>query len=86
MCNRVTLGPREALVAECCSGGGYGDPAERDPELVCHRVAEGWLSRHRARDVYGVVVTDASRGELRVDAAATEELRSKRSAEPAVPE
>lgn len=22
--------------------GGYGDPLERDPELVRHRVREGW--------------------------------------------
>ena len=36
------------------SGGGYGDPRERDPELVRADVRNGLLSPQRARDVYGV--------------------------------
>ena len=36
------------------SGGGCGDPRERDPEPVRADVRNGLLSPQRARDVYGV--------------------------------
>ena len=35
----------EAIVSESSSGGGYGDPLERDPYLVAHRVREEWISK-----------------------------------------
>ena len=38
------------------SGGGCGDPRERDPELVRADVRNGLLSPEHARDVYGVEV------------------------------
>jgi N-methylhydantoinase B len=53
-------------------GGGYGDPLERDPEVVREDVVEGWVSVEAARDVYGVVL---SGGERSVDAEATSERR-----------
>lgn len=34
----------EAIVSESSTGGGYGDPLERDPKLVCHRVREVWIT------------------------------------------
>jgi N-methylhydantoinase B len=37
-------------------GGGYGDPATRDPALVAADVMAGLVSRERARDAYGVVL------------------------------
>jgi N-methylhydantoinase B len=39
-------------------GGGFGDPLERDPELVLADVAAGLVSPERARDVYGVVIAN----------------------------
>ena len=36
------------------SGGGCGDPRERDPELVRADVRNGLLTPQHARDVYGV--------------------------------
>ena len=36
--------------------GGYGDPFERDPELVRIDVIEGKISLERARKVYGVSI------------------------------
>jgi N-methylhydantoinase B len=36
--------------------GGYGDPFERDAELVLQDVIEGKISVERAHDVYGVVI------------------------------
>jgi N-methylhydantoinase B len=53
-------------------GGGWGDPYERDPELVRADVARSLVSAEGAKR-YGVVIAaDGS-----VDAAATEALRSK---------
>ena len=38
------------------SGGGWGDPRERDPKLVRADVRNGLLSPERAREVFGVEV------------------------------
>ena len=67
----VTLHPGENIVSHCCGGGGYGDPAERDPDLVAQDVKEGWVSPNRAREIYRVALT-ADGG---VDAEATAALR-----------
>ncbi len=53
-------------------GGGFGDPLKRDPEHVLADVAAGYVSPARARDGYGVVLTDA--GE--VDGDGTREQRA----------
>ncbi|MBS1886204.1 MAG: hydantoinase B/oxoprolinase family protein [Actinobacteria bacterium] len=68
----VTLGPGEAIVSYSSGGGGYGPPHEREIERVLRDIAEGYVSRGRAAEVYGVAV-DAD-GKL--DAAATAALRS----------
>jgi 5-oxoprolinase (ATP-hydrolysing) len=54
------------------SSGGYGDPLEREPELVLADVLDGFTTVELAARDYGVVI-DPARGV--VDAAATEELR-----------
>ena len=56
-------------------GGGWGDPRERDPELVRADVLEEFVSREAAREKYGVVL----RGDLTVDAEATRKQRSQRA-------
>jgi N-methylhydantoinase B len=56
-------------------GGGYGDPLERDAELVMRDVILGYVSEAKARDEYGVVVKP---GTAELDTAATEELRMSR--------
>src|SRR5438105_305820 len=53
-------------------GGGFGDPFERDPELVAADVAAGLVSPERARDVYGVAITAGT-----LDATATAVLRRR---------
>jgi len=74
--NEVTVKPGEAICGICSSGGGYGDPLDRDPEMVKHRAREGWITVDQAREVYGVVIDTGS--ELYgVDWKATEELREK---------
>jgi N-methylhydantoinase B len=56
---------------ELPGGGGFGDPRERDPELVAADVADGLISRDQAARDYGVALT----AEGRVDSAATARLR-----------
>jgi N-methylhydantoinase B len=64
-----------------CSGGGYGDPLERDVARVFHDVVEGWETCERARAVYGVIVIETDDGDLVVDSAATESLRAQLAGE-----
>jgi N-methylhydantoinase B len=66
----LELQPGDRLVSVSNGGGGYGDPRERDVELVLEDVLEGWVSVEAARDVYGVVVTGGA-----VDHEATRGLR-----------
>ena len=60
-------------------GGGWGDPLERDAELVRRDVIEDFVSREAADEVYGVVLRD----DLSLDAVATDcrrnTLRSRRA-------
>jgi N-methylhydantoinase B len=44
-------GDRLLLIAP--SGGGYGPPSERDPAAIGDDIADGVLSRERARELYG---------------------------------
>jgi N-methylhydantoinase B len=53
-------------------GGGWGDPFERDPELVLADVRAGTVSAEAARRDYGVAIDAAP---LAVDNAATDALR-----------
>ena len=73
----AALEPGDVFHHQMPAGGGYGDPLERDPEAVADDVLEGKVSRGAAREQYGVVVGEDGR----VDAAATEELRSSPSRE-----
>jgi N-methylhydantoinase B len=57
------------------SGGGYGDPLERDPALVREDVLDDFTTVELARDAYGVVFVDER--DLEVDAAATEQRREE---------
>ena len=68
----LLLEPGETVVSISCGGGGYGKPMARDPEQVRRDVAEGWISRERARDVYRVELDQAGS----VDLLATQALRA----------
>jgi N-methylhydantoinase B len=59
------------------SGGGYGNPLERDPQSVCRDVRLGKVSVEKAREAYAVeIVGDALTPS--VDAEATAALRARR--------
>ena len=60
----MSTGQVELVVSQ--GGGGYGDPLEREPDLVVADVAEGLVSPDAARLVYGVVM-EAAPGYPRLD-------------------
>jgi N-methylhydantoinase B len=60
-------------------GGGWGDPLEREPELVLHDVVEGRVSLEAAREAYGVVLS-GSRDDCTLDESATMRLRTEMKA------
>lgn len=75
---QVALQKGQALRGRDSSGGGYGNPLDRALDRVLHDVLEGWESREKARDVYGVVFTGEIEDEtLAVDIAATEARRAE---------
>jgi N-methylhydantoinase B len=61
-------------------GGGWGDPLERDPDLVVRDVLWAKVSRESAGRDYGVVVSGPD-DEPGLDAAATHALRARLRAE-----
>ena len=44
-------------------GGGYGDPAERDPALVAHDVAMGYYTPQQAEQMFGAAGNTSERAE-----------------------
>ena len=64
------IGKNDVLYMRMSSGGGYGDPLDREPERVLIDIENGIVSQQEAREIYGVVVA----GEA-LDAVGTEELR-----------
>ena len=66
------LGPAR-MIAETPGGGGWGDPFNRDAELVLRDVRDGVVSPEAARRDYGVVITANGRS---VDTVATTAVRS----------
>ena len=57
------------------SSGGFGDPLERDPQLVLSDVLDGFTTLELAERDYGVVIDPAS---MTLDTAATAALRGRR--------
>ncbi len=54
-------------------GGGYGDPLERDPELVESDVINGYVSLEKAKEDYGVIIDPKT---MKLDLEATQRLRN----------
>lgn len=62
----------EWINISCGSGGGFGDPLDRDPEAVVRDVQFGRIDAEDARQIYGVVIEDS-----RVDGNATQNERDR---------
>ena len=60
-------------------GGGYGDPLEREPDMVLEDVLDEFVSLDSARDEYGVVINaiDPEILDYRIDWDATQKLREE---------
>jgi N-methylhydantoinase B len=68
----IVLHPGDQLWEYIAGGAGYGDPLERDPELVLADVLDGKITPEAARGAYGVALTPDGDG---IDDPATKEAR-----------
>jgi len=66
------LKPGDVVTMDAAGGGGYGNPLDRDIDLVENDVANGYVSIESAREDYGVVINPET---MKVDRDATEVLR-----------
>jgi N-methylhydantoinase B len=72
---QIVIRRDQTMVSYSNGGGGFGDPGERDPERIAHDVREGWISAHRAVEVYGAALD--RNGEVDVAATAANRRRSR---------
>jgi N-methylhydantoinase B len=70
----LTMKKGDVFRHEVAGGGGWGDPLDRDPNLVLRDVLNGFVSERSAREDYGVVLVEKP---LAVDEAATRCLREQ---------
>ena len=73
-CSEVPIPVGHCVTVMTGGGGGYGNPLERDPQLVVADVVNGFVGRELAKRDYGVAVDLSDRS---VDENATRELRKK---------
>ena len=71
-CAHLVLQPGETVLSYSTGGGGYGSPLLRAAASVAADVREGWVSRERAAEIYGVILADDGT----VDEAATSARRA----------
>ncbi len=74
-CDDIEVKKGDLLYFDTWGGGGWGDPYQRDPQLVLHDVRCGLVTEAGARG-YGVVIVDDA-----VDAKATAALRAELTAQ-----
>jgi N-methylhydantoinase B len=67
------LSPGDVVTIDAPGGGGYGEPFERDPEMVESDVAEGYVTVEAAKSEYGVVIDAAT---MKADVKATRAVRA----------
>ena len=53
---RHVMNKDDVVYMVTCTGGGYGNPLERDPELVARDVKNEYISVRQAEEDYGVIV------------------------------
>jgi len=75
----VELKKGDRIYYSSSGGGGFGNPLDRDLQLVLEDVMDEWLSVEAARKYYGVVIKVVDREALdyRIDQAATKKLRAQ---------
>jgi N-methylhydantoinase B len=68
----------DVISSRSAGGAGYGDPLERDPELVCQEVRNEILTPEKARQYYGVIIETGGSGMPVINREKTEECRKER--------
>ena len=53
---RVALADGDLVRSVTGTGGGFGDPREREPERVAADVLDGYVTPEEAREVYGAAL------------------------------
>lgn len=84
----LAIGPGDTFEMICASGGGFGDPLDRDLALIEHDIVDRRITPQVCRDIYGVEFS----GDGQIDVAATSakrtalrQARLKQAAPPAQP-
>ena len=80
MCDQYSVDPEAVVHIRTSGGGGWGDPLDRESDLVRYDVLCGIVSHEAARAQYGVVLTGEGH-DLAVDEAGTAELREQMRSE-----
>lgn len=70
----LRIGMGDVLIVRTPGGGGYGDPLERDPNLVLKDVVNGLVSLDSAKNDYGVLIKPNT---MEIDLEETQKLRKK---------
>jgi N-methylhydantoinase B len=68
----VSVAAGEIFLFGCASGGGLGDPLDREPARVARDLRQGYISEAQAKNVYGVIISGG-----KVDEQATEAQRAE---------
>ena len=56
------------MIIQASTGGGWGNPQERDPLAVLRDVRDGVVSRRSALDIYGVEISEDGKSVVSIDA------------------
>ena len=72
--SEVELRSDDVLYIRAASGGGYGDPLEREPQLVFEDVRNCLVSKATAEQIYGVIIEESTQ---LLNPTGTRELRLK---------
>ena len=67
--------PGDVVTIDAPGGGGYGNPSEREPQMVLHDVIEGYVSIEEAKSEYGVVIDPTT---FEIDTEKTDRLRKSK--------
>jgi N-methylhydantoinase B len=75
----VSLKAGDIVRVQTNAGGGFGNPYERDPQLVLRDVLDRYVTIESAREDYGVVIDPKLR---QINGEATEKLRASAQEKP----
>jgi N-methylhydantoinase B len=74
----LKLAPGDTFEMRTASGGGFGDPLDRDPAAVARDLAEQRVDPEIAREIYGVAIAENGNVDLAATEARRAELRRER--------